>query len=87
MAFTRLKNGNIPEMNVLISVCIAFEIDVQNTLTQLNSAGYSFKMTDRVHYAYYFLITNYSGRNISECNEILIKIGIAEKHLLRENSK
>ena len=87
MTFSRLKNGEIPKMKTLIAFCISFEIGIQTVLILLNAMGHSFIMGDRVHYAYSYLITNYSGTSIYECNRILEALGIEEKYLLKENSR
>lgn len=61
MAFTRLKKGEIPTLKTLVAFCIAFEIDMPNVNALLQSTGYSFRLTDRTHYAYQSLIM-YHGR-------------------------
>jgi hypothetical protein len=60
MAFTRLKKRIIPTLKTLVAFCVAFEIDMPNVNTLLQSTGYSFKLTDRVHYAYQQLILYHS---------------------------
>jgi len=60
---------------------------VQNAFVLLSSTGFALNMTNRAHFAYYFLLTHYSGKSINECNLFLQEIGIAETDLLIENSK
>jgi uncharacterized protein (DUF4213/DUF364 family) len=81
------KIGEIITIKTLVAICIAFEIDIATTQTLLCATGYSLNLTDRTHFAYYYLITHHSGKNINECNNILKILGINEKHLLHENSK
>ena len=74
-------------MKVLVAFCIAYEIDMPVVEVLLHSAGYALRLSDKVHFAYYFLLTDYSGRSIAECNELLEQLKIGKTDLLIENSK
>ena len=69
-------------MRILISVCVGLKLSLNKTEELLKYAGLAFVHTDKVHYAYYHLITYYNGLSVDYCNEILEKLGISEKHFL-----
>lgn len=81
------KSKYLPKLNTFVAFCIGYEIDLPNAITLRRAYGRAFNVTDPVHYAYMYLISHYGGKPISECNDLLRKIGIEEKFLLRENSK
>lgn len=93
--FSRFKNPHYsktgdeykPSIQALVAFCVGYNIDLPNAVAIRRSYGYTFNITDPVEYAYMYLITHYGGRPISECNELLRKLGFEDKYLLRENSK
>lgn len=90
----RLKSGKIktqkrvmeymPNMKTIIAFCVACNLDMLNTITLLESLGLSFKKTSLVDYAYCYLIANYSGKSIAECNAVLKNLGIDSNDFLRD---
>jgi len=75
---SRYKSGNGPSFEVLVAICIVLKLDIKQSAALFSSLGYSFLGTSKEHYAYAYLIENYSGKTINECNEILtgLKIGV-----------
>ena len=59
------------EMNLVISLCIGFQLDTVSTQLLLQSAGRSFNLNNREHRAYLYLIEYYKDTDIETCNEIL----------------
>ena len=81
------KSTYLPKLNTFVAFCIGYDIDLTNAISLRRAYGRAFNITDPVHYAYMYLISHYGGKSISQCNELLRKLGIADKYLLRENSK
>lgn len=71
-----------PQRNTLISVCIAYDLDLMMTQALLHSLGLDFNRFNKRDYAYTFLLTRCRGKSIDECNEILKELGIEEKYWL-----
>lgn len=76
--FYRMRRGEPTSMVTFITFCIAFEIDIQNTIEMLKSLGVVFNPTNKTHAAYCYLISECRGNSIYKCNEILKKLGITE---------
>ena len=74
--------GYQPKMYNLITICMGLGFDMPMTLTLLEPLGRSFIRTNKVHYAYCRLITDYRGASIEKCNEILKRFGISENNFL-----
>lgn len=88
MAFSRIQRPNYqPKMYTLITICMGLGFDMLMTLTLLEPLGRSFIKTNKVHYAYCRLITDYRGASIEKCNEILRRFGIDENNLLGFDNK
>lgn len=68
--------------NTIISVCVAYKVDLMMTQALLSSLGVGFNRFIKRDYAYTFLLTRCRGKSIDECNEILKKMGIEEKYWL-----
>ncbi|MGI6153781.1 MAG: hypothetical protein ACOYJB_08120 [Christensenellaceae bacterium] len=49
-----------PAMRTLIAICISLDIDQPMTVVLLTSLGVTFSLTNEVHYAYNFLVSNFS---------------------------
>ncbi|MBQ3135775.1 MAG: hypothetical protein IJB75_08240 [Oscillospiraceae bacterium] len=69
--YTMQKPDKNIELNMIISICIGFQLDTVSTNLLLHSAGFGFNMSNRIHRAYLYLIEYYKGHDISECNKIL----------------
>jgi len=78
------KTGDyIPHYNDLVAFCVACDLDAPNAIALFESAGLSLRMTNDVHYAYWYLIIKCGGKKIKECNELLKTFGIEEQYFLR----
>lgn len=78
----QVDEKNPPQRNTLISVCIAYDLDLMMTQALLHSLGLDFNRFNKRDYAYTFLLTRCRGKSIDECNEILKELGIEEKYWL-----
>lgn len=82
----RLRNQidehNPPQMQTLISICIAYDLDIILAQDLLKSLGLGFNPHKKRDYAYTFLLTRCRGKNIHECNEILKELKINETYFL-----
>lgn len=78
----RVDEKDPPQRNTLISVCIAYDLDLMMTQALLHSLGLDFNRFNKRDYAYTFLLTRCRGKSIDECNEILKELGIEEKYWL-----
>ena len=74
----------VPSMRSIIAFCIACNMDMLNTVTLLESLGLTFRRTGKVDYAYSYLIVNYRGKSIPECNAVLKNLWIDDGYLLRD---
>jgi len=80
----REKREYIPLYKTIIAFCIACDLDMLNTITLLESVGLSFRKTNMTHYAYCYLVVNYRGKEIDECNKVLNNFNIREEDFLGE---
>lgn len=80
--YSKFRNKYIPKMKTLVTLCIALDIEVNIVQWLLHSIGLGFKKHNKVHYAYYYLLSNYRGSDIEDCNMILKHLGIDEKDYL-----
>ncbi len=71
-----------PQRNTLMSICIAYDLDLMMTQALLHSLGLDFNRFNKRDYAYTFLLTRCRGKSIDECNEILKELGIEQKYWL-----
>lgn len=78
----RVDEKDPPQRNTLISVCIAYDLDLMMTQALLHSLGLDFNRFNKRDYAYTFLLTRCRGKSIDECNEILKELGIEKKYWL-----
>lgn len=78
----RVDEKDPPQRNTLISVCVAYELDLMMAQALLHSLGLDFNRFNKRDYAYTFLLTGCRGKGIDECNEILKELGIEEKYWL-----
>ena len=77
-----VNEKNIPQKNTLISVSVGYDLDLMTTQSLLHSLGLGFNRYSKREYAYSFLLTRCRGKDIIQCNEILEKLEIEEKHRL-----
>lgn len=78
----RVDEKDPPQRNTLMSVCVAYDLDLMMTQALLHSLGLDFNRFNKRDYAYTFLLTRCRGKSIDECNEILKELGIEEKYWL-----
>lgn len=71
--------GYIPMMSALVSVCMGLNLDLPVAESLLAPTKFSFNYTNRVHCAYMFLLTQYQGLCIEDCNKILRSLGITDE--------
>lgn len=76
--YTMQKSNCNIELNLVISICIGFNIDAVSTQLLLQSAGCGFNLNNRIHRAYLYLIEYYKGADIDECNDILEILNVPE---------
>ena len=80
--FYRLIHEESFNIQTLVSFFIVFEIDLQTAFNLLKSLGITFSPTNKVHYAYCYLISEYSGETLYKCNEILKYLGFKNSEFL-----
>lgn len=84
--FYRLKHSvdekDPCQRNTLLTVCIAYNLDLLMTQALLNSLGLEFNRHSRRDSAYAYLLTRCRGKSINECNEILSGLGIPKTYWL-----
>lgn len=76
-----------PQRNTLITVAVAYNLDLMMTQALLYSLGLGFNRFSKRDYAYTFLLTRCRGKSIDECNDILEKLGIEEKYRLGRHAR
>lgn len=85
----RLKNQvdekDPPQRSTLISVAVAYNLDLMMTQALLYSLGLGFNRFSKRDYAYTFLLTRCRGKSIAECNAILEELGIKELFMQWKN--
>ena len=87
MTYSRYKRGKqYPSMRAIITMAIAFDLDMPMVETLLLSAGYAFDLNNKVHYAYQTLVKDYQGKSIYECNDYLAALGIEKKDFLGDKT-
>lgn len=88
---SRLKNrvdsANPSQKNTIITVCVAYDLDLMMAQALLYSQGSMLNRFNKNDYAYSFILTQCRGKSVDECNEILKKLGIEEGYLLGEYAR
>lgn len=70
------------ELNLVISICIGFELDTVSTQLLLQSAGLGFNLNNKIHRAYLYIVEYYKDATLEVCNEILECLGIPKSKQL-----
>lgn len=78
------KSGGSIQKRFIISIAVGFKLDVHLTEYILESCGMRFCESNKVDKAYIYILENYKGRNIGDCNGILRDLGIDGKDMLGE---
>jgi len=73
-----------PNIETIVAMAVVFKISLRNIENLLRAFGLGFEHTNRVHHAYTLLIERHSGKSITECNEVLEKIGIPKEDWLKD---
>ena len=80
--YTMQKQDCNIELNLVISICVGFNLDTVSTQLLLQSAGLGFNLNNRIHRAYLYIVEYYKDATIEECNETLEILGVpASKRL------
>lgn len=66
---------NNPEVRTVVAICVGLDLDIEQTMEMLRSAGHILLNT-REHWAYKFIMTCCEGMEIEERNAILIALGV-----------
>lgn len=86
--FKAYKRGDtIPSTKSMVSFGIYFQLGSHTINLLLETAGYKFKMNDRTHLAYTFILEELKGYPIEYCNKVLELLGIEDKDLLNAYAK
>lgn len=78
------KPGGSIQKRFVVSIAVAFSLDVHITEYILESCGMRFNVNDRLDKAYIYIIENYKGLSIEEYNGILRDLGVKGKDMLGE---
>ena len=78
----QISKDDQPRRNTLISICIAYNVDIWKTCALIESLGLSVNEIARRDYIYSYLLTRCRGKSVDECNEILKQLGVEERYLL-----
>lgn len=68
--------------NTIVSVCVGYNVGLKIAEELLRSQGSSFNPHNKTDSAYIMLLTEYRGKTVSECNELLEKLGIRKSYRL-----
>jgi len=77
----KLREYN-PHMKTITAFCIACELNGLKSMTLFESLGTGFKKSSKTESAYHYIITNFRGKSVHECNDFLRVIGLPECDLL-----
>lgn len=72
------KPNCVVDMSLIMSMCIGFKLSPVLTDRLLQSAGLAFRLDNPEHLAYLFLLEYCMDLSVTECNEILKKLGVAK---------
>ncbi|MCI6812974.1 MAG: hypothetical protein SOX11_11860 [Lachnospiraceae bacterium] len=78
----RVDEKDPPAKKTVVTVCIAYHLDLMMTLALLHSVGSDFNPHNKRDYAYAYLLTRCRDKSVDECNEILKELEIEEKYWL-----
>lgn len=66
----------------IVSICVGYNVGLQIAEELLRSLGSSFNPHGKRDSAYIVLLTEYRGKTVEECNELLEKLDIPKKYRL-----
>lgn len=76
--------GGSIKKRFVVSIAVGFGLDVHMTEYILESCGMRFNTNDRLDKAYIYIIENYKGCSIDDCNGILRDLGVDGDDMLGE---
>lgn len=76
-----------PSVSAIVSFGIYFKIGSKTINNLLELGGYNFKLNDRTHLAYTFVLEQLKGYPIKYCNKVLELLGVEENYLLNSDKK
>lgn len=79
--FTR-RQSYVPSKAKLVKVCTVLDIDYDKVCKLMEALGSDFRKDKKVDYAYYYILLNFRGENIENCNVILKELGLEDRDLL-----
>lgn len=86
--FSNYKSGNAkPSISALVALGIYFKISTHQINALVELAGYRFKINDKTHMAYMFVLEQLKGYPIEYCNKVLELLGVEEDKLLKSDKK
>lgn len=86
--FSVYKSDNAkPSISSLVALGIYFKISTSTINTLVELAGYRFKVNDKTHMAYMFVLEHLKGYPIEYCNKVLELLGVEEDKLLKSDKK
>lgn len=78
----RVNRDNPCNKSTIVSVCVGYNVGLQIAQELLRSQGSSFNPHSKRDSAYIMLLTQYRGKTVEECNELLEKVGIRKSFRL-----
>ena len=85
--YTMQKPDSNIELNLVISICVGFQLDTVSTQLLLQSAGLGFNLNNRIHRAYLYIIEYYKDTGLDNCNEILKCLDVPESKRLGSSER
>lgn len=79
--------GHIPTLKAIVAFGIYFKLSYKTINTLLEYGGYRFKVNDKTHTAYSYLLEELKGYPIAYCNKVLEFLGVEEKDFLHKYPK
>lgn len=76
------KQGYIPKMKTLITICSAFNLSHHDAATLLASLGRTFNRRNKIHHAYFHILVYHRGKTVHEVNAVLQSFGVEAKYFL-----
>lgn len=74
-----ISEDYVPNMNTFVTMCMGLGLDISEANALLEKIRYRFDYRNKVHCAYMFLLTNYQGLCVDDCNKILRALGITDE--------
>lgn len=78
----RVDKEDPTSKGTIVSVCVGYNVGLQIAEELLRSQGSSFNPHGKRDSAYIMLLTEYRGKTVEECNELLEKLKIPKKYWL-----